>query len=121
MPEELGKAAVAETDTYAEKKLGMWEGGFDQEAVERLNKVYAAYRVTVTQQELDRKRAKYERECQMALNAGASQVSEWDPDPEIPWMLDEAVRREVCTAEEAEYLRNQFVADNGLPFVINLL
>lgn len=111
----------APTETYAEKKLGMWSGMFNEEAMERLNKLFATYDATITPEDREVDRMKFEEARQRALNAGAKSVSEYDPDPEINWLLDEAERLGLCTSEEAADLRDNFVMpSNGLPIVLNL-
>jgi hypothetical protein len=109
-------------ETYADKKLGMWGGLFDEEAAQRLNKLYAAYDATITPEQREIRKTKYEQNRQRALDAGASRVSDYDPDPEISWVIDESERLQLCTLEEAAYLRRNFIhPDNGLPIVLNLL
>lgn len=109
------------TETYADKKLGIWSGMFDDEAVQRLNTLYAAYDATVTPEQRVADKAQFEQMRQEALNAGASSVSEYDSGPEISWVIDESERLQLCTSEEADYLRDNFIMPgNGLPIVLDL-
>ncbi len=108
------------SETYADKKLGMYSGMFDEDAKQRLNTLYATLDATFTPAYRQGRKEEHERLQQEALKSGASGVYEFDPDPEIDWVLNESERLNLCTPEEADDLRTHFIMPGiGLPLVLN--
>lgn len=102
----------------ADRAVGMWGFGFDEESKGRLNAVYAALRAAMAPGEFEalvakRKQHREDMEAQGATVLGG----EVDVFP-VTWVIDQAVSRKVCTPDEAQFLREEFVHENGLPLVI---
>lgn len=109
-------------EAYADQALGMWSSGFDAADKERLNKLKMDLDAVITPNEramMDADQAKFLAE--MATKRGSGQPPiVMDNVPGVDWVIDEAERRGVCSAEEAAYLRSIFIHENGLPIVLNL-
>jgi hypothetical protein len=106
-------------ETYADKKLGFWRFGFDEEAVNRLNKVKADLDAVMSPAEHEAWKAEHQRLEDEATALGLKRFSPDDRLPSISWVIDEAEKRQSCTPEEASYLRENFIhSENGLPIVL---
>ena len=79
--------------TYSETQLGIWYAFFEPELTEKLDAL------------------------QGKVKAAFQDVSD---DSIIPYVLDKAEEANLASAEDLAALREEFVADNGLPFVVDL-
>jgi len=108
-----------EIQSYADRQLGMWAGGFDSEAKDRLNKIYAALEAAIPQEEKEKRKREREDFLASVKKVGATPFSDESEGPNVAWVIDEAEKRGVCTSDEADYLRTHFVNEsNGLSLVL---
>lgn len=92
----FGKEAGGQTD-YADRQTGMWAGLLGSDA---------RFWLTRVQQKLSK------------LEPDKFAVVE--NEPSVTYVIDRAEELDLCSQDMICYLRQEFVHDNGLPFVLNL-